>query len=230
MAQRNWKLTGAVFDRSKTGRMGEFAGFCPISTSNNFLSALMPKGNPVNNLFLGGAVNEYTTWYTTPDGKLDSGYYIKNNTFAVQSEVVNYRKDPQKVYLTMDLEYLPGKVGRDSLFTLLTVTGCRQGSGWFAKEAKNSMTSGEFPILSDGTIINARGHLHDGGELMELYLNGKKVCTSNAVYGGKGGTMVIDGKKWETISEMTDCNGTIPVKKGDTLKMKAAYDLEKHPL
>lgn len=190
----------------------------------------MPRGNPLNSLFLGGAVNEYTTWYTTPDGKMDSGYYVKDNTFAVQSEVVNYKDTPQQVYLTLDLEYLPGKVGRDSLFTLLTVTGCTMNSGWFSKEKKNNLTSGEFPILTNGTIINARGHLHDGGEAMELYLNGKKVCTSKAIYGGEGGTMVVAGKKWETISEMTDCDGTIPVKTGDRLKMKALYDLDKHPL
>jgi hypothetical protein len=72
--------------------------------------------------------------------------------------------------------------------------------------------------------------MHDGGELMKLYLNGKEICTSNAIYGGKGGTVNIDGKKWETISEMSDCNNEVVVKKGDYLRMEAQYDMAKHPV
>jgi hypothetical protein len=160
---------------------------------------------------------------------LDSGYYVKDDTFAVQSEVVNYKNTPQQVYLTLDSKYLPGEVGQDSLFTFLTVTGCNINSGWFSKDAKNSLTSGEFPVLTDVIIINVRCHLYDGSEAMELYLNGEKVCTSKAVYSGKGGTMVMDGKMCETISEMIDCDG-IAVKTVDMLKIKAVYDLDKHPL
>ncbi len=39
-----------------------------------------------------------------------------------------------------------------------------------------------------------------------------------------------DGTKWDTISAMTDCNNVVPLKKGDSLTMKAIYDLKKHPL
>jgi hypothetical protein len=66
---------------------------------------------------------------------------------------------------------------------------------------------------------------------MELFLNGKLICHSDAIYGGKGGTLTLDdGKKWDTISEMTDCMDVIKVKKGDLLKLKSIYDLKKHPL
>jgi hypothetical protein len=66
---------------------------------------------------------------------------------------------------------------------------------------------------------------------MELFLNNRLICHSDAIYGGKGGTLkMADGRSWETISEMTDCSNVIRVKKGDLLKLKAIYDLKKHPL
>jgi hypothetical protein len=191
----------------------------------------MPQSNPLGSTFLGGAVDEFTVWYTSEDSKTDSGYYISNHTtMAVQAEVVNYKPTPQQIYLTMDIEYLPGKVGRDAMSTLLTVTGCGALPGWYSDKPQMNMTSGEYPLLQDGTIINTRGHLHDGGVAMELYLNKKLICNSEATYGGSGEALQQDGKKWESIVKMHDCKESFPVKKGDILTMKAVYDKEKHPL
>jgi hypothetical protein len=74
------------------------------------------------------------------------------------------------------------------------------------------------------------GHLHDGGHTLELYLNDKLVCDSEATYGGPDGTLIRDGKKWESIARIKQCIEPIPVKKGDLLKMVAVYDTERHPL
>jgi hypothetical protein len=87
----------------------------------------------------------------------------------------------------------------------------------------------------------------DGGVKVSLFLNNKFVCASNAVYGDKaennGGGMMGGGKSGgskapagkaaasiKTISSMTSCVGPYPVKKGNTLKLVAEYDLIKHPL
>jgi hypothetical protein len=86
--------------------------------------------------------------------------------------------------------------------------------GW----EKNSLTS------SPG------GHLHDGGTSVLLYVNDVLKCTSNAVYGGEGGKLAMDGKVWETISKMTECLEPIPVKAGDVLKIEGTYDTKEHPL
>jgi hypothetical protein len=61
-------------------------------------------------------------------------------------------------------------------------------------------------------------------------INNKEVCNSEAVYGNAEGTTEIDGKKWETISRMTECDGPIQVKKGDKFTLRAAYDVIKHPV
>jgi hypothetical protein len=52
--------------------------------------------------FMGAGVDDFTQYYTTPDGKYPSGYYIKDDTFLMQLELVNYKEVPQKVYVQME--------------------------------------------------------------------------------------------------------------------------------
>jgi hypothetical protein len=83
--------------------------------------------------------------------------------------------------------------------------------------------------------------LHNGGDSVELFLNGKTVCLSKAEYtaNGKSGMgMGMSGHKkrdepvklGETIATITKCTKPIPIKKGDKLKVSANFDLNKHPL
>jgi hypothetical protein len=89
---------------------------------------------------------------------------------------------------------------------------------------------------------------------MHMFINDKYTCTSAAVYGtrNEGGAMGAmgghshgDGKgmakrdpqapaapKAEllTVASMSDCEGPWKVKKGDSVVLKAEYDLKKHPL
>ena len=59
-------------------------------------------------------MDSFTTWYTLPDGSMDSGYYIgRNPTWAVQGEVINYLYQPQQVYLDVEFEYLDGSCASD---------------------------------------------------------------------------------------------------------------------
>lgn len=60
----------------------------------------------------------------TPDGKYDSGFYFGNNdSLFFQGEIVNYRPEPSRLYLQMDIEYVPGKVGKEAATTFTTVSG-----------------------------------------------------------------------------------------------------------
>jgi hypothetical protein len=69
--------------------------------------------------------------------------------------------------------------------------------------------------------------LHDGGTSIDILLNNKVACTSNAVYGT---TMRgDDGKDWTTISRMTDCEKPFAVKKGDQIKLLVNYNETAHP-
>jgi hypothetical protein len=72
--------------------------------------------------------------------------------------------------------------------------------------------------------------MHDGGTNIAMYVNGKEACSSEAIYGGPRGTRKgEDGKVWETMSGVKACRGPVEVKKGDTVTLKANYDLDKHP-
>ena len=62
---------------------------------------------------------------------------------------------------------------------------------------------------------------------MTVFLNGKSVCISKAVYGTK--MKSENGKEWTTISAMTDCLDPIPVKKGDKIVLETKFDEISHP-
>ena len=102
------------------------------------LSKLIPGGLDLSKLdisklrggagFVGGAVDEFTDLYTTPDGKFDSGYYVPPGVRASMSgEIINYLKEEQKVYIQFDLEFVPGHVGQEAVKAALSVEGCCSG-------------------------------------------------------------------------------------------------------
>jgi hypothetical protein len=155
----------------------------------------------------------------------------------MQSEIVNYNPKPQKWYIAADIEYVQGRPAgsEDVSVTDFNVNNCMgfidAGYRPPAGAAQYSKTSPKFIISQDGTILNAMGHLHDGGVKIQLLLNGKVVCNSVAQYGGEQGTLQNDnGSKWETISSMTSCREPIKVKKGDVMTMVSIYDTKLHPL
>jgi hypothetical protein len=67
---------------------------------------------------------------------------------------------------------------------------------------------------------------------MAVFLNDKRICLSSAEYGTTMGVSKASagGQPWTTISKMSDCTDAIPVKKGDKLRLEAAYDEKTHPL
>ena len=94
-----------------------------------------------------------------------------------------------------------------------------------AGQKKFRMSSKKMIMQKDGYIYNVRGHLHDGGDHLQLVLNGKIICDSHAEYGGAAQT----NGAWQTIGGMTSCPKNVEVKKGDTLTIESFYDLERHP-
>lgn len=157
--------------------------------------------------------------------------HIKDDAFNVQGELINYSYESKTIYLTLDYEYMNGKYGNDAMVTMLSVKGCDMQAGWQPTSKKSVTRSGDFPVYQDGTIIDLRGHLHDGGTVMELMVNGRSICNSTATHGEKEGTLIDEeGKKWETISKMPLCEEPVKVVRGDKLSMIAYYDTELHPL
>lgn len=157
-------------------------------------------------------------------------------TLTNLSQTINYNDEEKQVYTVTELEYLEGKPHGYVQSTQQRVDpgicGGPNGGGIHPPkgQSKFAVKSSSIVALRDGWIINARGHMHDGGIDIEFKINDKTVCDSRAVYGGEGHTAkTTDGKTWETIRESTYCNNTIPVKKGDKIFMQANYDVDLHP-
>jgi len=160
----------------------------------------------------------------------------------------------KQIYVFYDIEWVPGIVGDDVKTVTLTATCGGSPAIKLSSAGPTNTTSGKFYFMEDGNVLGARGHLHDGGVKVGLYLNDKFTCASNAVYGDRasdaggmggggaemagghshggkdGGAMAKADSTIKTISMMTACRGPFPVKKGDSLKLIAEYDLVKHPL
>jgi hypothetical protein len=104
--------------------MMPWISMCPGKAANFAIPGLDLNSFRPGASFIGGAVDEFTDWYTTPDGKGNSGYYIpKDTTVFLSGEIINYLKSEQEVYLRFDLEYLPGRVGTEVQKGALNVEG-----------------------------------------------------------------------------------------------------------
>jgi len=168
--------------------------------------------------------NNVEVWYTNREGETKGGFHVgANDRFSMQVDLVSYAPTTKQIYLTMELEYLKGKVGQDARESLLDITGCGGQSIKVSETGPTNSTSGKFTFTETGTILGAKGHLHAGGEKMVMYINGKFACESKAVYGGAKGPNAIDSMSLCTTKG-------IPVKKGDTMTMVAKYDVSKHPV
>jgi hypothetical protein len=221
-----------------------FAG-CPAGSA-----AALPK---MPSTMMGASEEIGSSAYSTPDGKFNSGYYIsKTDKIVMSGEIVNYTNDTKVIYAISDMEYVPGRP-KDSLDVVVQVMSVNQcdtnnimlhapeGKKKFSFESKN------MTVLADGYILSRRvslrtlscrlamlmrtqAHLHDGGVNMDFKLNGKTICDSRAVYGGKSGTLKgADGSVWETVSSTGECHDPIKASKGDVVTLQANYDLETHP-
>jgi hypothetical protein len=72
--------------------------------------------------FLGAGVDNFTQWYTTPDASFPAGYYVKDDSFIMQAEFVNYKPTNQTVYVQLDYEYMQGKIGGDAAQFVISAT------------------------------------------------------------------------------------------------------------
>jgi len=121
--------------------------------------------------------------FTNPQGNLPAGYHIKSgDTFNYWAQLVNYNKEPAKVYVTFDTEWVPGLLGQDMKNIVLTAT-CGGGRIKMSEAGSTNTTSGKFYMMEEGRIMGARGHIHDGGVGMHMYINDKYTCSSLAEYG-----------------------------------------------
>jgi hypothetical protein len=92
---------------------------------------------------------------TTRNGSLNYGYHLSaDQSLNINVDLVNYKKEAQKIFLTYDLEIVDGKVGTNSQGTLLSVTGCAARNIKVASGRPTNTTSNRFYFYRDGAIVN----------------------------------------------------------------------------
>jgi hypothetical protein len=95
--------------------------------------------------------------YTSTDGTRNTGFHLnKGDTFLANAQLVNYNKEAKQVYITYDLEWVSGTIGKDVKGTLISVTQCGSPIRLSASGPTNT-TSGKFYIMENGKILGARG-------------------------------------------------------------------------
>jgi hypothetical protein len=188
--------------------------------------------------FLAGGATETTISQFSPtQGDVKAGYHLSETRILINAiDVVNYKNVAQEIYTSTELEYLPGKpeayLDSNQHRVDPGICGGPTGSGIHppAGVSKFAINSTGIVVNQSGYILNAFGHMHDGGVNMILKVNDKLVCESKALYGGEGFvSQTPDGQIWETLRESTKCEDPIRVNKGDRIYMEANFDLDLHP-
>jgi len=104
--------------------------------------------------------------YTSTDASIKTGYAIKaTDKVDLLAEFMNYRATSAKVVIAFDLEYIPGKPEKylNTQGMMFSALPCNQ-TGFNVPTKQYSISSNTWIVPVDLTLINARGHQHDGYE------------------------------------------------------------------
>jgi hypothetical protein len=195
------------------------------------------KGMKIPGSYFGGSASDGApSIFNTPDGMFNSGYFLgKQSKVIMSAELINYAKESKDVFAVTEIDYLPGNTPgmMDTSVGIMSVNQCDDIPNPFLRPPVGKkafdMKSKEITILQDGYMLQRRGHMHDGGTGMVLKVNDKVVCDSKAEYGASGTFKAEDGKEFQALSGMKECNEPVSVKKGDKLSIEAYFDLNEHP-
>jgi hypothetical protein len=102
-----------------TPKSQSFIALCPGNLSDPNLVTSSPTRSP----FLDDLRDMGTGWFMNPQGTVESGHFLGEDTFMLQGEVLNEAAAKTDVYIELDLEFLPGRVGRESFKNYLNVAG-----------------------------------------------------------------------------------------------------------
>jgi len=160
------------------------------------------------------------------------GFYIgKDDVFDLELLLKNELNKPQEVVFSIEWEFIPGKpAGYQAVKGIwMDVAPCSAMMSDIAPPTGKSqftIDSKEWAIPFDGSLLNTVGHMHDGGVNVQISVNGKQVCESNAEYGTSPD--YSSGADSKHISRYTPCINIGAVKKGDKLAISTTYDFDKY--
>jgi len=122
------------------------------------------------------------------DGKIDAGYHVTaDDKFAMIVDLMNINMDDRTVYLTVIFDYVPSQPeGWDNVKPVwFDVDQCG------TSEVEAPRQDGHFVVTSqpwkpnfEVDVLGVGGHLHDGGDKLEILTDDATTCNSQATLGG----------------------------------------------
>jgi hypothetical protein len=178
-----------------------------------------------------GSGNERPVWRLNANGEW--GYYVHpTDQWVTAVEIMNERPNPVDVQVTVTYEWVPassdeGKKYKDAELIWVNI-GPPCGDGEVSAEpGRTTYVSDVWVSTVSGPILEARGHMHDGGKNVTLYINGVPVCKSQQTYGRRPGYSSPNGVH---LSRAGACYEAGEIRKGDKLHIVAQFDEENHPI
>jgi hypothetical protein len=212
---------------------------------------------PAYDLFFSTGNERSTIIYNNPDATRQAGYYVQNSdNFVLQSEVINNELNEKEIWVYMDYQYISGKPSGHQQTKVVWLSGAEKPCS--TKARLQELINGEEPKLGAGEMfppndkkftlksepwvspwagnfIALGGHLHDGGENIEIYQNDKLICNSQANYVVGTSSPMAASHHGDTtiaarhITKMTGCRTSDAVNVGDKFYIVVNYDFEKNP-
>jgi len=133
--------------------------------------------------------NERTTIFFNPQwlNHTNVGYPVySKDRFGLITDLMNMNPGAKTVYLTMYYDYVEGHPAHfqevKPVWFDVAQCGISEVGGRTAG-AKFDISATPWRANFEGEVLQAGGHLHDGGTEIRLQVDGKNVCTSTPTYG-----------------------------------------------
>jgi len=133
--------------------------------------------------------NERTTVFFNPTftNTNNMGYPVyPRDRFGLITDLMNMNPGGKTVYLTMYYDYVEGHPSNfqevKPVWFDVAQCGISEVNGR-AAGSKFSIRATPWRANFNGEVLQAGGHLHDGGTAVDLIVDGKTVCTSTPTYG-----------------------------------------------
>ena len=117
---------------------------------------------------------------------------------------------------------------RPATMAWIDLTGCSPAS-LPDRPGAYAIRSPPWKATVSGKVLEAVGHISDGGTDITLFVNNQPICTHNVLYGKKYGFMDSD-PNMQHITEISVCRRFGHIQEGDEVSILAGFDSNKHPI
>ncbi|KAF1989519.1 hypothetical protein K402DRAFT_391095 [Aulographum hederae CBS 113979] len=164
-------------------------------------------------------------------------YGIKINpidTFNLIYDLINDGKEDRDFYIAMTYEVTNDPSYKPVTMAWIDVTGNCGISYVMPRQGKYTLSNAPmWRSTVTGDLLSATGHVHDGGMMVTLALDGQTICSSPQIYGRRPHYTEGAGAMNPGLTHISDtgsCADFGQIRRGQRLTIRADYDTTRHPL